>query len=588
MSLSLSTAGSKPGLVESGVALRAVYISAFLIPLIAVAMLPFLAIPIVFILVVRFGAVKAVNSKAFGSARFAEFDDLQKAGMLGSSGLILGRIFGKRANLFHAVKRLFSAPLAESREVCTYLRYAIAGKRGPETHLIRLRKSIHGMVCAPPGAGKGVGFVIPNLLSHPGSVVAIDPKGELFTATGRVRRKLLKNRVIRLDPFGVCGPGGARFNPLMHIDPSSPLFGDQCKAIAESLVVRTGREQEDHWNDASELGITGALLYVITYAAPDDRNLSAAVDLLTGDAETFSGMVAMMRDVNGDLESVSGRSHAYKLLKRYGNTMASWEERELSSIRSSIGRHMSWLHSPLVENHTSQSDFNPKDLVEEALSVYLILPPKFLTSLSRLLRLWVTTLYGSITECGEQKESEILFMLDEVGNLGPMPSLYQAVTLGRSYGLRVWLIVQSINQLKNLFPKDGEHQTIEASLDHKVFFGIRDWASAEMVSNYLGTSTIAITSHTKSRGSTTTGGSIFSSEKYSRSTNEGTSETTSLQGRKLLLPEEVIQLPADLAVILSKGVPPIIAGLSKYYSTPELAHVLPYVGKAKREVPAVA
>jgi type IV secretion system protein VirD4 len=588
MSLSLSKTGSKPGLVESGIALRAAYISAFLIPLIAVAMLPFLAIPIVFILVVRFGAVRAVNSKAFGSARFAEFHDLNNVGMLGSSGLILGRVFGKRASLYHAVKRLFTAPLAESREVCTYLRYAIRGKPGPETHLVRLRKGIHGMVCAPPGAGKGVGFVIPNLLSYPGSVVAIDPKGELFTATARVRRKLLNNRVLRLDPLDVCGPGGARLNPLLHVDPASPLLGDQATAIAEALVVRTGRESEDHWNDSAQLGITGALIYVIVYACPQDRNLNAVADLLT-DADAFAGMVAMMRDVSGDLESVCGHTHAYKLLRRYGNTMASWEERELSSIRSSIGRHMSWLHSPLVENHLLASDFDPKDLVQDNVTVYLVLPPKYLSTLSRLLRLWVTTLYGSITECGEQQDREILFMLDEVGSLGAsLPSLYSAITLGRGYGLRVWLILQSISQLKTIFPKDGEHQTVEASMDHKMFFGVRDFATAEMVSNYSGTTTISVTSHTTSRGSTTSGGSIFSSEKYSRSTNEGTSETRSETGRKLLMPDEIIQLPPDLAVILSKGVPPILAGLAKYYESPELAFAWPYVGRAKKEVRAIA
>jgi type IV secretion system protein VirD4 len=587
MSVSLSTTASKPGLVESGVALRAVYTSAFLIPLIAVVMLPFLAIPIVFILVVRFGAVRVRSSGAFGTARLAAFDDLQNANLLGSKGLILGRVFGKRASLYHAVKRLFTAPLADSREVCTYLHYAIRGKSGPETHLVRLRKSIHGLVCAPPGAGKGVGFVIPALLDHPGSTLVVDVKGELFTATARARRQIHKTRVVRLDPHEACGPGGARLNPLMHIDPESPLLGDQATAIAEALVVRTGRESEDHWNDSAQLGITGALLYVIVYAAPEDRNLNAVADLLT-DADAFAGMVAMMRDVNGDLESVCGHTHAYKLLRRYGNTMASWEERELSSIRSSIGRHMSWMNSPLVENHLQKSDFDPKDLVRDNLTVYLVLPPKYLSTLSRLLRLWVTTLIGSITECGPQENREVLCLFDEAGNLGPLPSLYQAITLGRGYGLRVWLILQSISQLKNLFPKDGEHQTAEASMDHKMFFCVRDFATAELVSNYAGTTTIAVTSHQKSRGSSTSGGNIFSSEKYSRSTNESTSVTTSETGRKLLMPDEILQLPPDLAVILTKGVPPILAGLAKYYETPELAYAFPYVGKAKKEVRAIA
>jgi type IV secretion system protein VirD4 len=567
--------------VESGFIQRLCWISVALMPVAAVVTMPPLAIVFLAILLFRYGAVKVRSSGAFGTARFAEFIDLQMAGMIVTSGLILGRVLGPRASLYRAVIQLFRAPIAESRAVCDYFRHAIRGKRGPETHLVRLRKSIHGMICAPPGAGKGVGFVIPNLLSHIGSVVAIDPKGELFTTTSRARRKCLGNRIIRLDPLGVCGPGGAAFNPLMHIDPASPLLGEQVKAIAEALVVRTGQEHDDHWNASGETGIAGATLYVITYAAPEDRNLNAVADLLT-DSDAFAGMVAMMRDVTGDLESACGHTHAYKLLKRYGNTMASWEDRELSSIRSTIGRHMSWLHSPLVEEHLSESDFDPKDLVQDNVTVYLVLPPKYLSTLSRLLRLWVTTLYGAITECGEQEEHEVLFLMDEVGNIGALPCLYSAITLGRGYGLRVWLILQSIGQLKTLFPKDGEHQTAEASIDHKIFFGIRDYATAEMVSNYSGTTTITVTSKTKTKGSTTSGGSFFGSgDKRSHSTNEGTSETQSLTGRKLLMPDEILQLPPNLAVILSKGVPPILAALTKYYATPELAEVLPYVGKAK-------
>jgi type IV secretion system protein VirD4 len=584
MKLALSQTSHKLWVAISPVLERMAWMVAILLPVLAARRWPIAAVVIGFLILFRLGQAVRANSSNCGSARWSEYHDLKNANLIGPTGLILVRCLGIRAGLLWAVFRLYTAPISQSRAVCEYFRLSIFGQHCPGAPLIRLPKSVHGLVCAPPGAGKGVAFVLTNLLTYPGSVVAIDPKGELFSISGRVRRKRLKNRVIRLDPLQASGPGGARLNPLMHIDSSSPLFGDQTKAIAEALVVRTGREQDDPWNDASELGITGALLYVITYAAPEDRNLNAVADLLT-DGDAFVGMVAMMCDVSGDLESVCCHTHAYKLLKRYGNTMASWEDRELGSIRSSIGRHMSWLHSPLVESHLSRSDFDPQDLVNDDITVYLILPPKYLSTLSRLLRLWFTTLYGSITECGQQEGREVLFMLDEAGNLGPMPSLYQAITLGRSYGLRVWLILQSISQLKNLFPKDGEHQTVEASLDHRMFFGVRDLDTAKMVSEYAGTATIGVTSYSKNSGGSRTGSMLGamlgSAEKITHSTNWGTGETNSEIGRKLLMPDELIQLPADMAVILTKGVPPVRAWLAKYYEAPELAGLMPDVGKAK-------
>jgi type IV secretion system protein VirD4 len=154
----------------------------------------------------------------------------------------------------------------------------------------------------------------------------------------------------------------------------------------------------------------------------------------------------------------------------------------------------------------------------------------------------------------------------------------------RGYGIRVWLVLQALGQLKTLFPKEGEYQAIDSSIDNRVIFGIRDYASAEAVSNYLGTATVAVTSETTSRGSTESGslaGALFGEQKYSSSTNQGTSATRSEVARKLLLPDEVLQLPADSAIILTRGTPPILGRLAKFYETPELADLMPDVGKTK-------
>jgi type IV secretion system protein VirD4 len=332
------------------------------------------------------------------------------------------------------------------------------------------------------------------------------------------------------------------------------------------------------------VGIKAAILYVAVYATPADRTLNAAADLL-GDPVAYAGMVAMLRDEAGELATTHGHLPAYRLMQRLGNALSALQDRELASVLSSIGRHLSWVNNPLVEEHLSGSDFDPRDLTRQDVTVHLILPPKHLVTLSRLLRLWLTTLYGAITEGGPQEEREVLFLLDEAAVLGPMPCLYQALTLGRGYGVRCWLILQSLGQLKTLFPKDGEHQSAEASIDHRVIFGVRDYKTAEDVSNYLGTATVAVTSTTANRGSSQTGslaGCLIADEKTpSITTNRGTSETHSETGRKLMMPDEILQLPADAAVILAKGVPPILGKLARYYEAPELAGVMADVGRGE-------
>jgi type IV secretion system protein VirD4 len=472
---------------------------------------------------------------------------------------------------------VLTAPLWESALANQRFRAAILGPFGRRfggTPLIRLpfSKMVHSMVVAPPGSGKGVGFVIPTLLTFPHSVLVIDPKGENFQATHRTRRRKLGHRIVRLDPFQVCGPGGARLNPLAFISPKNTACADQCAALAEALVVESGREVDPHWNESSKVAITGAILYCVTYATDVDRTLNTVCDLLT-DGEAFVGMVAVMKG-SDELEAARGHLPAYQLLKRFGQMMATWRDRELGSILSSVSRHLAWMNSPIVADHVAATTFDPRWLHKCPTTVYLILPPARLSSLSRLLRLWLATCYGKLTEVA-QEEKTVLFLLDECANIGPMPALYQAVTLGRGYGIRVALILQAISQLKSIFPGEGQAQTVEASIDTRVFFGVRDYSTADYLSNYLGSATIQVESTSTNQGASETGSlaSLFtqSAGGYSRSTSVGTGTNQSEVGRALLQPAEILRLRKNFAIVLTPSLPPIKCDLAKYYATPELA-----------------
>ena len=83
---------------------------------------------------------------------------------------------------------------------------------------------MHLATFAPTGRGKGVGLLVPNLLHYRGSCVVTDPEGELAMLTGEHRRTRFGHRIVKLDPFGVCGPGAAAdtFNPLDLIDCGIP------------------------------------------------------------------------------------------------------------------------------------------------------------------------------------------------------------------------------------------------------------------------------------------------------------------------------------------------------------------------------
>ena len=85
-------------------------------------------------------------------------------------------------------------------------------------------------------------LVIPWLLTNTDSAVVIDPKGENYQITADVRRRM-GHKIIRLDPFGVCGPGGDTYNVHDAIDPGTNTALDDVRALAEAIVVKTGRER---------------------------------------------------------------------------------------------------------------------------------------------------------------------------------------------------------------------------------------------------------------------------------------------------------------------------------------------------------
>jgi type IV secretion system protein VirD4 len=140
-------------------------------------------------------------SGSYGTARLAGLLDL--AGMLGEAGLILGGAgLSGRPSRWEAIRCLISPKV---RAKTATLMMLAAFWRGFDRRFIRVKDYVHLLTVAPAGAGKSVSVIIPNLLSHRGSTVVIDPKGELFAATAEARRKM-GHRVIRLDPFGVAGP----------------------------------------------------------------------------------------------------------------------------------------------------------------------------------------------------------------------------------------------------------------------------------------------------------------------------------------------------------------------------------------------
>ena len=490
------------------------------------------------------------TSDAYGSARFAGLPDLIRGRLLADRGLILGKLgFLERPSRGRAIRMLLS-PFVTSEWACRQFFIAFLGSRWVGDVFIRVPNFTHLLTVAPAGGGKSIHSLVPNLLSYPGNCVVVDPKGELFTLTAEHRRKSFGHKVIRLDPAALCGPGAKRFNPFDFIDAESKEFLGRCRDMANMLVTRTGREDDPHWNQSAENVIAALIAYICACEGDRDcRNLQG-MRVFLASRENFEAAQRMMRDTDG----YGG------VLHQLGESLSWHEEREGSSVMSNVQRHTNIFDDPLIAEATALTDWNPKELRDGRMTVYLVCPADRLVVWAAWQRMVLGNLIRIITRGVPNEKNPVLFLIDECAHIGKMDALENAVTLLRGAGIRVWLFFQSLDQLNKCFGESAP--TVADNLKTQVYFSINSYSTADELSKRIGDTTVAVQSGGGNTGSSWPVGSSLNNQ---RSRNSGTSFNTSEAARRLLKPEEVLGLSDDVALVFHNNLPVIAAKRIRYY-----------------------
>lgn len=327
-------------------------------------------------------------------------------------------------------------------------------------------------------SGKGRAAIIPNLLTWPGSVLVIDPKGTNAAVTaarrgqggGRVTDSLGQDVHI-LDPFGiVAGARSSAFNPLGAVDLKAMTAKEDLGLIAEALIVPSSGK-DAHWDQSGHAIVLGMMAQLLA----DDPGASLV------DLRRVLKLPARGRDEFFD--RMTRNTAAGGVAQAAAALVGNAGENELGSMMTTVLRNTAWLDSEAMANVLGRSDFSIGDIKARPMSLYLVLPPHYLTEHQRFLRLFVNMTVRAVSQGGRARVP-VLLLLDEFYSLGPLDSLAKASGLLAGYGLKLWPILQNLTQLRELYPRNW--QTFFANAGAVQIFGVNDRETAAEVSALLG------------------------------------------------------------------------------------------------------
>lgn len=410
------------------------------------------------------------------------------------------------------------------------------------------------LLAAPARSGKGVGIVVPNLLSYPDSVVVLDIKQENFNLTAGFRRAR-GHEVYLFNPFAEDGRTH-RYNPLSAISEGVFRVGD-ILAIGYALYPVGGHD--DFWKDQARNLFLGIVLLLCEWH--DARR--------TGKTEVPDYPVTMgevLRQSSGNGMPVKAYLQQALLQNRRLlsgacvdalNRFLANDDKVLASILATFNAPLTIWANPIVDAATSANDFDLRNVRKRRMSVYVGITPDHLTEAALLVNLVFSQLVNLNTRQLPQNDPELkvqcLLLMDEFTSVGKIHIIARAVAYMAGYNMRLLSIVQSVSQLESVYGR-ADARTFVTNHAMQIIYAPREQKDANEYSEILGTFTDR--SRSVSRSSAIFGG------------RGGSSESFSEQRRPLLLPQELKELGRDKEIILLENTKPILAERICYWRDP--------------------
>jgi type IV secretion system protein VirD4 len=366
--------------------------------------------------------------KPFGRDAWGTFKDAEAAGLFASTGTVLGKLG--------------------------------SGEHGGE--LLCFDGPEHQLLIGASRSGKGRGHVVPTLLAWPRSALVLDVKGEL--ADGDPRHGLpgtagFRETLGAVLRFAPTRGDSAAFNPLFEVRRGANEVRD-AQNIVEIIVDPAGDgRHQDFWDRSAKQVLVGVILHVL-YAEPPARKSLATVREKLRDLQATSDE---MRRTLHRRHDVTGAPEVHPEVLHAAESFLAGEERLQSGVKATAESFFGLFADPIVAEKTARSDFRIADLMcgPKPVSLFLQPPPSDAARLMPLMRLMLNQIARGLMEDqthaadGREKHHRLLMCLDEFPQLGRMPFFETAMGAMAGYGLKAYLVCQSLNHITRAYGRDN-------------------------------------------------------------------------------------------------------------------------------------
>ncbi len=411
------------------------------------------------------------------------------------------------------------------------------------------------LTIAPPGSWKTSASSIPVLLTYKGPIFATDFKsGELWAVAARYRTEVLGRVVVLIDPYGVTKifragkPESLLFE--YHINPFDFIPEDELQrdrminAFAASFVINEQSSHAQHFDDNARILIRGFIDYMMKTLPKEARTLATLYQLLS----EHQNQAKMTFD---SMSALSGRAAAAS------NQVSRVGDNERGSILSTSYRQIDWMSDKNMQHILSESNFDLRDFLKGNMDIFVVLPEEQVHEQSRLVRMIMALLKAIITQAdpNELPKNKMLFLLEELAQLGYCPDVEQFVEVMRARGVVVWTVFQSLSQIE-MFKKPDLFKG--ATL--KQIFTLDDTATMEWIQKLGGKRTVV----TKTVSSNT-GDSRQKMQVFGGTVSKGEGESVHETGADLIQINEIREMPLDEQLIFLHGSKPIKCKKVRYF-----------------------